>query len=130
VFFAAWLSHVPPQRFEDFWALVARCLREDGRVFLIDELPAVTALEQAIPNAVAPAVERQLTTGERFRTVKVFYEPRLLVTKLAALGWQAEVNAIGWRLFHATAKRGNGAADPAIEVVPGSRTREGSTNVA
>ncbi len=107
VFFAAWLSHVPPQRFEDFWGLVARCLSEDGRVFVIDELPAVTALEQAIPNAVAPAVERQLTTGEHFRAVKVFYEPRLLVSKLAALGWQAEVHAIGWRFFYATAKRSN-----------------------
>ena len=76
-------------------------------MFVIDELPAVTALEQAIPNAVAPAVERQLTTGERFRAVKVFYEPRLLVSKLAALGWQVEVHAIEWRFFYATAKQGN-----------------------
>ncbi|MGO9975517.1 MAG: hypothetical protein ACLP01_22510 [Solirubrobacteraceae bacterium] len=77
-------------------------------MFVIDELPAVTALEQPIPDAVAPAVERWLTTGERFRTVKVFYAPRLLVTKLAALGWQIEVHAIGWRFFYATPKRGSG----------------------
>ena len=105
VFFSAWLSHVPPQRFDEFWALVARCLSEDGRVFVIDELPAVKALEQSIPNAVAPTVERQLTTGERFRAVKVFYEPRLLATKLAALGWQADIHPIGWRFFYVTARR-------------------------
>lgn len=107
VFFSAWLSHVPPQRFDEFWALVARCLSEDGRVFVVDELPAVNALEQSIPNAVAPTVERQLATGERFRAVKVFYEPRLLVTKRAALGWQADLHPIGWRFFYVTARRGS-----------------------
>jgi SAM-dependent methyltransferase len=110
VFFSAWLSHVPPQRFDDFWELVATCLRTDGRVFVIDELPAVASLERAIPNAVAPSVERQLTTGERFRNVKVFYEPRLLVDKLATLGWQADVHSTGWRFFYATAKRGSACA--------------------
>src|SRR5205823_5301562 len=37
VFFSAWLSHVPPQRFERFWTLVGECLTETGRVFVIDE---------------------------------------------------------------------------------------------
>ena len=27
VFFGFWLSHVPPERFEGFWSLVAECLR-------------------------------------------------------------------------------------------------------
>lgn len=105
VFFSAWLSHVPPSRFDDFWTLVANCLTEDGRVFVIDELPAVRNIERAIPNAVAPVVERQLTTGQRFRIVKVFYEPQRLVAKLAASGWQAEVQPVGWRFFYATAER-------------------------
>jgi hypothetical protein len=82
-------------------------LSDDGRVFVIDELPAVKSIERAIPGAVAPTVERRLTTGERFRTVKVFYEPRLLVAKLATVGWQAEVHPVGWRFFYATARRGN-----------------------
>lgn len=107
VFFSAWLSHVPPQCFDDFWALVASCLTEDGRVFVIDELPAVKSIERAIPGAVAPTVERRLTTGERFRAVKVLYEPRVLVAKLAAAGWQAEVQPVGWRFFYAIARRGN-----------------------
>jgi hypothetical protein len=37
VFFAFWLSHVPPERFESFWALVAECLTPGGRVFFVDD---------------------------------------------------------------------------------------------
>lgn len=37
VFFGFWLSHVPPQRFESFWPLVADCLKPDGRVFFVDD---------------------------------------------------------------------------------------------
>jgi len=46
VFFSAWLSHVPPQSFEDFWALVAACVTDDGRVFLIDDLPTVAEVSR------------------------------------------------------------------------------------
>ena len=105
VFFGAWLSHVPPQRFDRFWALVAECLDHGGRVFFIDELPAVAALEQVIPGAVAPAVERPLRSGARYRTVKVFYQPDELVERLAALGWKITVHPVGWRFFYATGHR-------------------------
>ena len=105
VFFSAWLSHVPPQRFADFWALVARCLSDDGRVFLIDELPAAAAEERPLANAPAPAVERDLTTGARYPIVKVFYEPDPLRTRLIELGWNVEIGTVGWRFFYATASR-------------------------
>lgn len=105
VFFSAWLSHVPPRRFEDFWALVAACLSTDGRVFLIDDLPAVAAHEQLITNAPAPAVERRRTTGARYRTVKVFYAPRTLKARLAKLGWDVEIRTVGSRFFFAAASR-------------------------
>jgi hypothetical protein len=45
---------------------------------VIDELPAVAAIEHRLPDEVAPVVERRLSTGERFRAVKVFYEPAVL----------------------------------------------------
>lgn len=105
VFFSAWLSHVPLQRFERFWTLVADCLGEAGRVFMIDELPAVRAHEQVIPGAAAPAVERPLNSGARYRTVKVFYEPNELRERLAALGWHTIIHQVGWRFFYATSKR-------------------------
>jgi trans-aconitate methyltransferase len=105
VFFSAWLSHVPPQRFEDFWDVVATSLNDDGRVFLIDELPTAAAHEQLIADAAAPAVERHLTTGVRYRTVKVFYAPDMLKARLAELGWDVEIHPVGRRFFYAAASR-------------------------
>jgi demethylmenaquinone methyltransferase/2-methoxy-6-polyprenyl-1,4-benzoquinol methylase len=105
VFFSAWLSHVPPQRFDRFWELVRDCLEPDGRVFLIDELPAVAEHEQPIAAAVAPAVQRPLRNGTRYRAVKVFYEPDELRARLARLGWTTSVHEVGWRFFYAIAVR-------------------------
>jgi demethylmenaquinone methyltransferase/2-methoxy-6-polyprenyl-1,4-benzoquinol methylase len=105
VFFSAWISHVPPQCFDRFWELVADCLNANGRVFVIDELPAMAAHERTLPGAVAPAVERSLSNGARFRAVKVFYEPTELRRRLAALGWQVQIHTVGWRFFYATGFR-------------------------
>jgi demethylmenaquinone methyltransferase/2-methoxy-6-polyprenyl-1,4-benzoquinol methylase len=105
VFFSVWLSHVPPQRFEGFWALVADCLKENGRVFLIDELPAVAAHERWISNAIAPVVERPLTTGARHRAIKVLHDPAELGARLSGLGWLADIRTVSWRLFYATVER-------------------------
>jgi demethylmenaquinone methyltransferase/2-methoxy-6-polyprenyl-1,4-benzoquinol methylase len=105
VFFAAWLSHVPPQRFDALWALVADCLAPGGRVFVIDELPSVAALERPAGGRPAPSVRRRLTTGESYRAVKVLYEPDDLRARLAALGWDAQVRTVSWRFFCATACR-------------------------
>lgn len=105
VFFSAWLSHVPPQLFARFWALVDECLDDGGRVFFIDELPAVAAQEQAIIGAPAPAVERQLTSGARYRAVKVFYGPDELRKRLGELGWEVAIEAVGWRFFYGVGGR-------------------------
>jgi SAM-dependent methyltransferase len=105
VFFSAWLSHVPPQRFERFWRLVDACLAETGRVFVIDELPAGAAEEEIIAGAVAPAVQRPLRGGERYRAVKVFHEPEELRSKLASLGWEFEIRTVGVRYFYAAGVR-------------------------
>jgi demethylmenaquinone methyltransferase/2-methoxy-6-polyprenyl-1,4-benzoquinol methylase len=105
VFFSAWLTHVPPQRFDAFWALVAACLNDRGRVFVIDELPAVAAHERVIADAAAPSVERELETGARYRTVKAFYAPATLKARLTALGWKVGMRTVGWRYFYAAACR-------------------------
>jgi demethylmenaquinone methyltransferase/2-methoxy-6-polyprenyl-1,4-benzoquinol methylase len=105
IFFSAWLSHVPPQRFEHFWTLVSDSLREDGRVFLIDELPAAAAYEDVIPDAAATTVERPLSNGTRYRVVKVFYQPDQLRNVLLDLGWEFSVHPVGLRFFYATGHR-------------------------
>jgi len=105
VFFSVWLSHVPPQRFEGFWALVADCLKENGRVFLIDELPAAAAHERWIADAIAPAVERPLTTGACYRAIKVLHDPAELGARLSGLGWRADIRTVSARLFYAIVER-------------------------
>jgi hypothetical protein len=105
VFFSAWLSHVPPQRFAAFWALVADCLTPRGRVVVIDERPAVAALEHPAPDQPAPAVRRRLATGHEYRVVKVLYEADELCAHLAALGWDPEIRTVGWRFLWATVRR-------------------------
>ncbi len=106
VFFSAWLSHVPPQYFDIFWALVADALAPRGRVFVIDELPAVAAVEELVSDQPAPAVHRDVHgTGESYRAVKVLYAPDELQNRLGALGWKADVRTVGWRFFYATITR-------------------------
>jgi trans-aconitate methyltransferase len=107
VFFSAWLSHVPPQYFEDFWDRVAGSLTPHGRVFVIDESPAVAEVEHLAASEPAPAVHREVHgSGERYRAVKVLYAPAELQSRLSGLGWEAEIRTVGWRFFYATLRRG------------------------
>jgi demethylmenaquinone methyltransferase/2-methoxy-6-polyprenyl-1,4-benzoquinol methylase len=103
VFFAAWLSHVPPQRFDAFWGQVASALADGGRVFVIDELPAVAAEEIRVAGAPAPAVHRQLATGARYCAIKVFYEEGELERRTSELGFALEVHPVDWRFYYAIA---------------------------
>jgi ubiquinone/menaquinone biosynthesis C-methylase UbiE len=89
VFFSFWLSHVPPTRFEAFWALVDRALVPGGRVLFIDNQ------EDASTESGVISTRRQLTDGRRFEIVKVFYEPAALAARLRALGWEVSVTSTG-----------------------------------
>lgn len=106
VFFSFWLSHVPEERFEAFWSMVARALAPGGTVFFIDNLhnPASTAVDHEKP-ATGGVVERKLNDGRRFRIVKLFYEPQTLAKRLAALGWQAKVASSGEFFIYGEAGR-------------------------
>lgn len=94
VFFSFWLSHVPPERFEDFWALVRRALRPDGRFFLVDSHcePTSTALDHSPPDWNAITSIRRLNDGREFEIYKVFYDPPILQRRLERLGWNAVVS--------------------------------------
>ena len=104
VFFAAWLSHVPPDRFDAFWALLADCLTPDGRVFFIEDGPAVAAWERTIPDGPEYVVERELLDGRRFRAVKALREPAWIHDRLSALGWEVDIETVGPWFFHGTAR--------------------------
>jgi demethylmenaquinone methyltransferase/2-methoxy-6-polyprenyl-1,4-benzoquinol methylase len=101
VFFSAWLSHVPTDRFEAFWSRVAAALRSGGRVIALDELPARAFHEDELDGEVAV---RTLKDGSKHGIVKVFWEPGSLVDRMEALGWRASVTPIehDWFILEAT----------------------------
>ena len=91
VFFAFWLSHVPPDRFAEFWALVRDALKPDGRFFFVDSCreETSTAIDHGLPEPESPYSTRKLNDGRAFTVVKVFYEPAELSSALQALGWRS-----------------------------------------
>jgi SAM-dependent methyltransferase len=92
VFFANWLSHVPSARFEAFWSLIRGCLREDGRVFFIDESHDAWRDEEFLEKNL---VLRRLGDGSTHRVVKIFWEPSELQERLRELQWDARVDLTG-----------------------------------
>jgi demethylmenaquinone methyltransferase/2-methoxy-6-polyprenyl-1,4-benzoquinol methylase len=120
VFFAAWLSHVPPDRFDAFWALVADCLAPAGRVFFVEDGPAVAAYERTIPGRPEYVVERTLLDGRTFRAVKALREPEWIRDRLSALGWDVDIQTIAPHFFHGTARRRPNSARSAVS---GARRR-------
>jgi SAM-dependent methyltransferase len=103
VFFAFWLSHVPPDRFDAFWAVVAECLTPAGRVFFIEDRPAMAAQERSLPGQPAYVVDRELLDGRTYRAVKAFREPQWLRRRLSALGWKVDTEIVGPHFFYGTA---------------------------
>ena len=92
VFFSFWLSHVPEERFAEFWALVRSALRPDGRVFLIDSGPPEVAGEGELQ-------VRQLADGREFTIVKCFWQPDELAERVAGLGFELDLELTGNDLF-------------------------------
>lgn len=93
IFFSFWLSHVPPERFEEFWRLVRASLATGGRVFFLDSRhePTSTAVNHQLPERTATVLRRKLDDGREFQIYKIFYEPADLVSRLQKLGWRFNV---------------------------------------
>jgi demethylmenaquinone methyltransferase/2-methoxy-6-polyprenyl-1,4-benzoquinol methylase len=94
VFFSFWLSHVPPERFAEFWSLVSRCLAPGGRVFFVDSRhePTSTAVDHRLPGSEALTLRRRLNDGREYQIYKIFYDHSGLEARLNALGWEANVS--------------------------------------
>jgi SAM-dependent methyltransferase len=100
VFFANWLSHVPPGRFHLFWETVRATLAPAGRAFFVDELEDAWRYEDGfredfVDDPSVPVVRRSLPDGRTFLVVKVFWNPEELRSTLGALGWGAEIHTAG-----------------------------------
>jgi trans-aconitate methyltransferase len=97
VFFGFWLSHVPLERFERFWALVDDCLAPGGRVFFADD--AYRTPDELIEGEASSTIRRRLSDGSAHRAVKVPHEPRQLEARLAELGWSITVTQTSGPFF-------------------------------
>ena len=93
VFFGFWLSHVPPERFAEFWQLVRSCLAPGGRVFFVDSRheQTSTAVDHRLPEPEATVLRRRLNDGREFQIYKVFYDPADLTKRLSELGWNFDI---------------------------------------
>ena len=89
VFFGFWLSHVPLERFESFWALVADCLKPGGRVFFVDDGYRTT--DELVEGESSSTIRRRSNDGTAHRAVKVPHEPAELERRLAKAGWRVRV---------------------------------------
>lgn len=93
VFFGFWLSHVPEDRFEPFWAKIADCLSPGGQVFFVDDSHRTT--QELVEGPNSPIVERTLNNGTTYRAIKVPYQPTSLQDRLHSLGWDISVSGAG-----------------------------------
>jgi demethylmenaquinone methyltransferase/2-methoxy-6-polyprenyl-1,4-benzoquinol methylase len=89
VFFSFWLSHVPEERFDEFWSLVRAALVPGGRVFLVDSGAGDTA---HTGTAQADGEEtRSLSDGRTFRIVKRRWAPDELAERVRPLGFELDL---------------------------------------
>jgi SAM-dependent methyltransferase len=89
VFFSFWLSHVPEERFDEFWSLVRAAVLPGGRVFLIDSGAGDTA-HTGTDRADGEEM-RSLSDGRTFRIVKRRWAPGELVERVQPLGFELDL---------------------------------------
>jgi SAM-dependent methyltransferase len=107
VFFGFWLSHVPPERFESFWSLVAECLKPDGRVFFVDD--GYRTADELIEGERSATIQRRLNDGTAYRIVKVPYRPADLERDLERIGWSITVHPTSGPFFWGAGARAHRA---------------------
>jgi demethylmenaquinone methyltransferase/2-methoxy-6-polyprenyl-1,4-benzoquinol methylase len=98
VFFAFWLSHVPPSHLSEFLSKVARATKPGGRVFIVDEPKSDSNISG--PNTEELYQERTLNDGRSFRIVKVYYDPQEIERELENQGFKKESSMIGRTFFY------------------------------
>jgi SAM-dependent methyltransferase len=89
VFMGFWLSHVPAERFESFWGVVAAALAPSGRVFFADD--AYRTPDELIEGPASSTIQRRTPDGTAYRIVKVPHEPADLERRLREIGWDLTV---------------------------------------
>lgn len=107
VYFSFWLSHVPPEKLDNFLQKVARLLKPNGHFFMLDSrrIHESTAVNHQIPDE-GVTLQRKLNDGRQFEIVKIFYEIDALQSVLANVGIEAEVAFTDTFFIYAKGQKG------------------------
>lgn len=103
VFFAFWLSHVPPTQLRSFLNKVLQSTKTGGRDFIVDEPKGGIQLSGANEGGVYQ--QRTLQDGRNFEIVKVYYDPHHIQAELQECGFQIEAIMAGSAFFYLSAVR-------------------------
>lgn len=85
VFFANWLSHIPPKSVDEFLGKVRASIRTGGGIAIVDQ-HAPSSADSAIAKQDIYAV-RPLEDGRQFTIVKAFHDLAEIENKLRKLGF-------------------------------------------
>lgn len=108
VFFANWLSHVPPHRLDAFLGTVARAVRPGGALAMVDQYaPMPEDRDIIVRDAEGGAIyaKRSLRGGQTFLIVKVFYDLQIIEHLLDTLDFTVTVHKLDDIFFFLQARR-------------------------
>jgi 2-polyprenyl-3-methyl-5-hydroxy-6-metoxy-1,4-benzoquinol methylase len=93
VFFAFWLSHIPPELLSSFLMKVWQSVRFGGQFFMIDSRfePTSTAKNHPLRNDTDICHTRKLNDGQEFQVFKIFYQPDRLREQLSQVGFNVDM---------------------------------------
>lgn len=94
VFFAFWLSHVPQQLFDEFWAYIRGLLRPEGQVVFVDS---------AWTGIGGGGDRRRTPDGRTYEIIKVAHSADKLTERLRKLGFSSEIHTITDNIYVGTA---------------------------
>jgi SAM-dependent methyltransferase len=127
VFFSFWLSHVPSERFDQFWALVEQCLGPGGQVIFMDnahpslaeDIPELAGLREVSSDTSLAGIDsrtdletgvasRLAADGATYDLIKIWRTGEELQTQLAALGWDVDVVTTDWAFIFGHGRKRTG----------------------
>ena len=101
VVFGFWISHVPRDRWDGFWALVRAALRSGGHIWFADSAPPPEAQDarhvhgDGVVDQATDVHVRELPDGRVFRAVKRFHDPATLQRDLERRGFDVTIRTTG-----------------------------------
>jgi len=103
VFFANWLSHVPPAALDEFLDRVQRSIRPDGQIAMIDQYQPSDSDKRIAKEDIYAT--RPVEDGREFTIIKAFYDLPYLHKKVEQLGFEVSINKFSDTFFFLAGKR-------------------------